>query len=187
MNTADFTARVRDQIEAAAALGDERTQQVATALAATTEAAVRLAILEAVSAATTEINAALFEAAGGQPFPAASVHLDGEDVRVTVTHPQYEPEDTPRTDDGEATARISLRLTEALKTEIEQAAAAADTSVNNWLVRAAISAVNGAARSGPGSGWPPGPGSWVPGQWGSGPWTGASGRSSGRVTGWVTG
>jgi hypothetical protein len=179
MNLNDHTHKVREQLLAAAALGDDRTQQIAAALAGTIDSSVRLAILDAVSAAAAEITTALFDASSGHQSPAVSVRLDGDEIRVLVSHPPGEPTDAPRPDDGEANARISLRLSDSLKADIEQAAAAADVSVNAWLVRAAANALRGGGQSGgwPGSGWLPA------GDW---PW-GHHSRGGTRITGWVTG
>jgi hypothetical protein len=167
MQLPEFTAQVTDQLRAAAALGDDRTQQIAATLSGAADAAVRLAVLSAVSAAADEINAALAEAdlAGA---PSARVALDGDDLRVSVA--LATPAEPPgRTDDGEATARISLRLSDALKNDIDQAAAQDNVSVNTWLVRAAGSAL---ARAKGSAGWdadrPPGHGAH-------------------RITGWITG
>ncbi|MDQ1749349.1 MAG: hypothetical protein QOE71_405 [Pseudonocardiales bacterium] len=180
MEINDYADTVRDQLVAAASLGDERTQQIAATLAGTVESAVRLAVVEAISAAAREINSALFEASGGQPFPAVTVHLDREEIHVAVSHRPTEAEEAPRSDEGEATARISLRLSESLKSDIEQAASSADVSVNTWLVRAAAAGVSQGARHG--QGWPPGSASWPAGPWNAGPTRGSS-----RITGWVTG
>jgi len=128
-------AQVSDQLAAAAALGDERTKEVAAALGAASGSAVRLALLHAVSEAADEITAALLDYPGA---PAVTVRLDGDDLALDVrpTH----TEEAPRTDEGEATARISLRLSEALKAEIDAAAEAEGISVNTWLVRVAANA-----------------------------------------------
>jgi predicted HicB family RNase H-like nuclease len=180
MEINDYADTVRDQLVAAASLGDERTQQIAATLAGTVESAVRLAVVEAISAAAREINSALFEASGGQPFPAVAVHLDHEEIHVGVSHRPTEAEEAPRSDEGAATARISLRLSESLKSDIEQAASSADMSVNTWLVRAAVAGVSQGTRHG--QGWPAGPASWPAGPWNAGP-----ARGSSRITGWVTG
>jgi hypothetical protein len=45
-------------------------------------------------------------------------------------------------DEGDNDARISLRLPESLKSQIENAARAEGVSVNSWLVRAANSALS---------------------------------------------
>ena len=180
MHLDEYIEQVHDQLRASAALGDERTQQIASSLAATVDSSVRLALLAAVSAAAGEITAALCEAQDG---PAVTVALDGDEIRVDITRTADAPA-APPADDGEATARISLRLSEKLKADVEQAAGRDSVSVNTWLVRAAGAALNRAGSPG-GTGGPGnqgGPGGW------SGPWSGGPlGRGSQRVTGWVTG
>ena len=188
MNVNDYTSRVREQLTAAAALGDERTQQVAQALSTTAESAVRLAILDAVAATASEVTAALFEASGGDASPGVSASLAGDEIRIAVSHPPVgaDHSDSPeagRADEGEATARISLRLSEALKEQIETAAAHAEVSVNAWLVRMASAAVGGGPRGGNWGGANWGGANWGGANWGGGP----GGNSGGRVTGWVTG
>lgn len=158
---------VSEQLTAATALGDERTREIAAALAATARSAVRMAILDALAAATTEVTDALHVATGTtEPAPAVGLQLTGDQIRFTVTTaPVAEPEPAAsRPDDGDATARISLRMTDSLKAEIERAAGQAGTSVNSWLVRAATNALQ------PGSG--------------AGGWHSTGGH---RFTGWVTG
>jgi hypothetical protein len=138
MQLDDYLRQVHDQLGATAALADERTQQIAAGLAAGIGPSVRLAILQAVAAAADEITAALLDAPGS---PRVGVRLDGDDLRVEVSTPEPEPA-APRTDEGEASARISLRLSEALKAEVEQAAGRDGVSVNTWLVRAASGALS---------------------------------------------
>ncbi len=170
MELDQFTAPVQDQLIAAAALGDERTRQIAEALSGTAGSAVRMAILDALAAACTELTDALFEAAG--PAAAVTLQLDGEQVRFAVTAaPAAEPEPVQdRPEDREASARISLRLSESLKAEVELAAGRAEISINSWLVRAAGSALRAPA---------------------GGDWLAESGRrgsaGSRHITGWVTG
>lgn len=182
MNIDDLSNKVHEQLIAAAALGDERTREIAAALADSGRAAVRLAILDAVSATCGDVNAALFEAARGAGSPAVTMQLESGDVHISLSHPpvdldEQEPE---RADDGDATARISLRLSERLKAQVEEAAGRADVSVNTWIVRTASAAVNSENRGAqqpysPGAGWSS-----------MGNWQGA-GRSSNRISGWVTG
>ena len=64
---------------------------------------------------------------------------------------ETEPPPAPpaETDEG-ATARITLRLPEQLKTRIEDAAGREGFSVNAWLVRAVSRGLDAAAGSGPG-------------------------------------
>lgn len=146
-------AQVHDQLAAAAALGDERAREIAAALATAATPAVRLALLKAVSEAADEITAALLDYPGS---PVVTVRIDGDEVSVDVhaAAPAAEPEE-PRRDDGDATARISLRLTEALKSDIDAAAEDEGVSVNTWLVRAATAALRPAPFGIPGLGFGP--------------------------------
>src|SRR3954451_14109373 len=172
-------AQVSEQLAAAAALGDDRTKEVAAALGAASASAVRLALLHAVTEAADEITAALLDYPGA---PAVTVHLDGDDLALDVrtTH----TEEAPRPDEGEATARISLRLTEALKAEIDAAAEAEGISVNTWLVRVAANAARNPFAGGPFAG----PFSNVAGAFGAAAAARGRGRRGDqRVTGWING
>jgi hypothetical protein len=53
--------------------------------------------------------------------------------------------DAPDVSDEAGTTRITLRLSEGLKTRVEAAAVGAGTSVNAWLVRAINRALDGSA------------------------------------------
>lgn len=164
MHIEDYIRQVQEQLAAAAALGDERTQHIAEALAAAAAPSMRLAVLSALGAAADEITAALLDSPGA---PVVSVRVDGDTVRVDVALSAEQP--AARADDGDTSARISLRLSEALKSDIEQAAASEGVSVNSWLVRAASTALSpGSART---------------------PWSDAGRRGTNihRVTGWING
>jgi hypothetical protein len=169
MQLDDFVQQVQDQLAASAALGDERTQNIARTVAAAATPAVRLAILAALAAAADEITAALLDSPGA---PTVAVRLDGDAVRVEVLGGEPEPPTTVRADDGETSARISLRLSETLKSDVEAAAGREGVSVNSWLVRAAAAAL---ARP------------WSAGSPG---WSDAahrSGNNAHRITGWING
>ncbi len=132
MNVEPYVSQVQDQLFTAAQLGDERTRETAAALAAVAGPAVRWALLTAVSDAVEEVNAQLDDAT-------ASAHLDGDDLNVEVRRTEPLP-DVPL-DDGDASARVSLRLSESLKAQVEAAARGELISVNTWLVRAAGAAL----------------------------------------------
>jgi HicB family len=166
MQLDDYVAQVHDQLIASASLGDERTQQIAHAVAAAATPAVRLAIMAALSAAADEITAALLDSPGA---PGVAIRLDGDSVRVDLVGGDPEPA-AARVDDGDASARISLRLPESLKADVEAAAGREGVSVNAWLVGAAGAALT--------PGWP-GPGWADPGRRRAG--------STHRVTGWING
>jgi hypothetical protein len=130
---------VHDQLIAAAALGDDRTREIAGTLAGTATSAVRLALIGAVSQAADEATAALLDYPGA---PAVAARLDGDEITLEVraTGPDAAGAEQRR-DDGEPSARISLRLSETLKADIDAAAERDGVSVNTWLVRAATAAL----------------------------------------------
>ncbi len=115
------------------------------------ESAIRLTLLEALSAAADEITT---ELAPGS----VQVRLRGRDPEfvVTVQLQQAPDEATGRAaapvddaaagfEDG-ATARINVRLPEQLKVAVEEAAGKEGRSVNAWLVRAASAALRASDR-----------------------------------------
>ena len=134
-----YLNQFHEQFAQAVSLGDERTRQIAGQLSAASEPALRLAILAALSAAADEVTAALLDHPGS---PAVSIRLDGEDARVVVDSSAPTAPVEARADDTDASARISLRLSEALKSDVDAAAARDGVSVNAWLVRAASAALN---------------------------------------------
>jgi hypothetical protein len=140
-----YVEQVQDQLTATAALGDERVREVAATLAGAASPAIRLAILSALATAADEITTALLDRPGS---PSVVVRLDADEIAISVTGPT-ESATAVRPDDGDTSARISLRLSEALKAEIDTAANRAGISVNTWLVRAATAALGaGPAASG---------------------------------------
>ncbi|MDX6201972.1 MAG: hypothetical protein QOJ83_1472, partial [Frankiales bacterium] len=138
MQIETYLSQVRDQLVAAAALGDDRTREIAGALTVAAVPAVRLALFAAVSETADEITAALLDHPGS---PAVAVRLDGDQVAVDVRAVATTDDATPARDAEEATARISLRLTDSLKADIDAAAEGEGVSVNTWLVRAAADAL----------------------------------------------
>jgi hypothetical protein len=99
------------------------------------ESAIRMTLLDALSAAVDEIT---HDLAPGS----VEVRLRGRDPNFVVSLPAAEtPEpaaegDLQAAEDGPA-ARINVRMPEHLKAAIEDAAAKEGRSVNAWLVRAA--------------------------------------------------
>lgn len=185
--------QVHAQLTAAAALGDDRTQEIAASLATAAAPAVRLAVLNAVSAAADEITAALLDYPGS---PAVTVRLDGDEIHVgvrSIAASAEAPATEPRRDDADASARISLRLSETLKAEVDEAAGRDGVSVNTWLVRAATAALHPGPLGGLGaglfgSGGPFGPGGFAGfGSPGGGPGGHKRGEHGGRVSGWING
>jgi hypothetical protein len=130
--------------------GGDETRAVVERLAGSLESAIRMTLLEALSAAAAEITRDL---APGS----VEVRLRGRDPEFVVSTPPAGPsrdaaEDAAATVDGASpggspmteegpTARINVRLPEQLKAAVEEAAAREGRSVNAWLVRAAAAAL----------------------------------------------
>jgi hypothetical protein len=138
MDLTAYVEALRDSLRTAAAAGGEEAQHTARLLADTMEPAVRLAVLDALSAMAAEVTAAL-------DGDVVEIRVRGRDPEVVVTSAVPEPSPAtpaPEETDDAATARISLRLPDALKSRAEVAANAAGTSLNSWLVRAVAAAVD---------------------------------------------
>jgi hypothetical protein len=169
MELEPYVATLRQEFALAAEAAGGEAMAVAERLIIPLEASVRLALLEALSAASDEITRDLVPGS-------VHVRLRGREPQFVVTPPAAPPADAgpaprppgaglpsaPEGDDG-AMARINFRLAQHLKDRIEQAADRSGLSVNGWLVRAAAAALeadgHGAAprRAGPGgqhfTGW----------------------------------
>ncbi|MGY4100651.1 toxin-antitoxin system HicB family antitoxin [Nocardia sp. R16R-3T] len=136
MDLNKYTARLREDLIAAAALGDEKTQATAAALAAATESSARLALLAALSDLAAEVSTAL----GDRTVHVSVAGTDATvDVRKNPTTDHEHPTIEEMTGD---ISRVTLRMVEQLKAKAEEAAAASGVSLNSWL----SSAVSGALR-----------------------------------------
>jgi len=141
MDLMPYVELVRRELAVAAEAGGDEARALAERLTAPLESAIRLTLMEALSAAGAEITR---EMAPGSVW----VRLNGRDPDFVVTLPPPvaaappEPEPLPVDDKG-ATARINLRLPEEIKARVEEAAAREHVSVNSWLVRAAAAALPG--------------------------------------------
>ena len=133
MELAPFVADLQRQLAAAADNGSEETRAVAERLAAGLDAAARLVLLDVLSAAAGEITRDL---APGS----VDVRLRGREVEFVVAQnaePESEAPAVASVDlDDASTSRTTLRLPDALKARVDEAAAADGLSVNSWLVRA---------------------------------------------------
>lgn len=171
----DLTSYVRNlgrEFATLAEAGGDEARALVERLTGPLESAIRMTLLDALSAAADEITRDL---APGS----VELRLRGRDPNFVVTAPATEPiedaaQDDPATADGGAliaedgpSSRINVRLPEQLKAAVEEAAAKEGRSVNAWLVRAASSALQRAERDQRPE--PPGTGK----------------RAKQRLTGWV--
>ena len=150
MDLTPYVENLRHELAVAAEAGGEEARALAERLTAPLESAMRLALLDALSAAAEEITRDL---APGS----VEVRLRGRDPDFVVTSPPTDqafvgaPEVTmgvrphassapPDAEEG-GRSRITLRLPDHLKPRIDVAASRAGLSVNAWLVRAVSAAV----------------------------------------------
>jgi predicted transcriptional regulator len=139
MELGPYVNDLQRQLVDAAANGAEETRAVAERLAAALDAATRLVLLDVLSAAVGEITRDL---APGS----VDVRLRGREVEFVVTQPNTESDADARPVasvdlDDASTSRTTLRLPDALKARVDEAAAADGLSVNTWLVRAVAAAL----------------------------------------------
>jgi hypothetical protein len=140
MDLTPYVEKVRRELALAAEAGGEDARALAERLTAPLESAIRLMLLDALSAAADEITRELAPGSvelrlrAGEPDFVVSPVLAGETAEPSRDAP-------PAEGDEGATARINLRLPEQLKAGIEQAAGRERLSVNSWLVRVLAAAL----------------------------------------------
>ena len=139
MDITPYVSVLRTELANAAELGGADARALAERLTAPMESAFRLALLDALAAATDEITRDL---APGS----VQLRLSGREPTFVVNPPPADvavaaPAPPLPLDDDAAVARINLRLPDQLNARIEEAAGREGLSVNAWLVRAASVAV----------------------------------------------
>jgi len=143
MELGTYVNDLQRQLVDAAANGAEDTRAVAERLAIGLDAATRLVLLDVLSAAAGEITRDL---APGS----VDLRVRGREVEFVVTQASSESDGDGATVaaglshadlDDASTSRTTLRLPDALKARVDEAAAADGLSVNTWLVRAIAAAL----------------------------------------------
>jgi HicB family len=127
MQMAPYVQALQEDLARAASLaGDEAAQEAGRRLAQALESSLHLRLFDILG----EVALSLNEQVPGR----VEVRLAGREPElVYVEEEQAEP--APGGDDA-LTARITLRLSDALKAQVEVAAARESLSVNSWIVRA---------------------------------------------------
>ena len=122
-----FVQLVREDLDRIAAVGgDEAMVRAAELLGFALEPALARRFQEALTEAALDLS-------GQLPEGTVEVRIVGSDPElVYVTTPAAPPE--PQTDEA-FDARITLRLSDRLKSLLDDAATAAGVSVNTWLVQ----------------------------------------------------
>lgn len=156
MDLTSYVSTLGREFATLAEAGGAEARALVERLSGSLESAIRMTLLDALSAAADEISRDL---APGS----VELRLRGRDPNFVVTLPPAEPlelaaensaatvdnapdSDVSMAEDGPA-ARINVRLPEQLKVAIEEAAAKEGRSVNVWLVRAAAAALQRSDRN----------------------------------------
>ncbi len=135
MDLSPYVDSLRGDLEAAAAAGTEDTQATARLLSGALDAALRLCLVDALSAMAAEVTAA--------SDVEVEIRMHGREPQLVVASAPAEAAADPiEPDDDRGTARLTVRLPESLKERAEDQAARDGLSVNAWMVRA----VNAAAQ-----------------------------------------
>jgi hypothetical protein len=138
-----YIESIHRQLEASAEAGGDEARAVVERLVGPLDAAIRLALQDALTAAADEITVELAPGSvevrlrGGEPDFVVTPAAPDDGPEAAPAPPPPAPADA----DEAATARINLRLPEHLKAGVEQAAGRERLSVNAWLVRVVAAAV----------------------------------------------
>lgn len=134
MDINPYVDRLREHLAVSAAAGDDQIRAAADRLTHALDPSMRLALMEALSQAAAEITSEMRTGS-------VDVRLNGRDLEFVVDDSVTESPSTgaadapvPEDEDDAATARITLRLPESVKTRAEDLAAKHGSSLNTWIV-----------------------------------------------------
>lgn len=127
-----------EDLRRAGALGGDETERIADLLVASSEASIRLRLLETLESAAREIE----RSARGV---VVDIRLEERDpvLSLVATHAEEAEdgnEDASVYADDEL-VRLTIRLPQGLKSRVEQAAAAAGASINSFIVSSLVRAL----------------------------------------------
>jgi hypothetical protein len=134
VDTSSHVDAVRADLQAVVG-DDEQTAAVAERLSSALELSLQLRLLDAIGEAAAELSDQL-------PVGHVEVRLAGRDLRLVLVAPPQAPAPPTETDEDGGTARLTLRMPDAMKTRVERAADHDQLSVNAWLVRAVGAALD---------------------------------------------
>lgn len=152
MDLSPYLSSVAQDLDRATALADDHTREVAVRVATAIEPALRLAMMQALADAAAVITSEL-------SATTVVVRLEGRDPVISVHRAEHEEWSAnaqpgppahasgPDDDDGD-TARLTVRLPAALKSQAEERATTSGQSLNSWLVQTVRRAVASTSSSG---------------------------------------
>ena len=128
MQMAPHITAIQSDLAAAAALADEATAEAARRVSEALGTSLHLRLLDLLGEAALDVNAQL-------PSGHVEVRLVGREPELVFV---AEPDDAvePAATGDDQSARVTLRLPEALKAAVEAAADREGLSTNTWIVRA---------------------------------------------------
>jgi hypothetical protein len=128
VETTPFLDAIRGDLQALTA-GDDAASETAERLGRTLESSLQLRLFDTLGQAALEVSEQL-------PSGHVEVRLAGRDVQLVFVSDERADDAPPPASDETGTARLTLRMPEALKSRVEQAAGREGISTNAWLVRA---------------------------------------------------
>ena len=128
---------LREDLARIAAVGDESTARAAELLAVALESSLSRRLIEALGEAALELTAQLDDGR-------VEVRFAGSDPEFVFV--REETEELQPSGDEVLSARITLRLPDALKQRVEDAASRDGVSVNTWIVQALGRVASGTTR-----------------------------------------
>lgn len=125
MQLSDTVGRLQEDLTTLGGLGDPAIAQAVSQLVQAMEGPVRVRLLDLLGEVADELD-------GQLPSGRVELRLSGREATLVFVDEGGQPEPDPG---DEQSARITLRLGEALKTQVETAAAREGLSTNTWIVR----------------------------------------------------
>jgi hypothetical protein len=130
MQLTPYLEAVARDLDRATALADEQTRELTHRVAAVIEPGLRLAMVQLLSDVAAQLTAEL-------DGPVITIRMEGRDPSWYIVRDEGTPvaHDAERGDDDNS-ARVTVRLPEAVKKRAEAAAQIAGQSLNTWIVQA---------------------------------------------------
>lgn len=129
MQLTPYLDAVARDLERATALADEPTRELTHRVVTVLEPGLRLAMVQLLSDVAAQLTAEL-------DGPVITIRMEGRDPSWTIVreHASSDRHDADP-DDDENSARVTVRLPEAVKKRAEAAAQNAGQSLNTWVVQ----------------------------------------------------
>jgi hypothetical protein len=130
MQLNSYLSAVAYDLDRATQLADDATREVARRLVTVLEPGLRMAMVQLLSDAAAQLTSEL-------SGPVVTIRMDGREPVWHVVSPEshetsHDPADP--SGDEEGTARVTVRLPEAVKRRAENLAQASGQSLNTWII-----------------------------------------------------